>query len=192
MKNRLTFTSMGSLFVLGMGLLCCASSVDRAYAKNPAMAQGDSTTASINAEQFIKKAAMSGLAEVELGQLAQRKAASEGVREFGKTMVADHTKVNQQLESIASVHGMKMPRHLDEAHLQVKQRLEQLEGAEFDRAYMEQMIEDHNQAVLLFERGQFVEPPDVRMLAQTTLPTLRRHLKQVQTLISDIDGYDRQ
>ncbi|HLH08429.1 MAG TPA: DUF4142 domain-containing protein [Terriglobales bacterium] len=47
---------------------------------------------------FVTKAAEGGLAEVELGQLAQQKAESQQVKDFGQRMVTDHTKANDQLK----------------------------------------------------------------------------------------------
>lgn len=41
---------------------------------------------------FVTKAVQGGMAEVELGNLAQQNAANEQVKEFGRRMVKDHTK----------------------------------------------------------------------------------------------------
>ena len=55
-------------------------------AQSGALAKGDRT--------FIEKAAKGGIAEVELGNLAQQKAQNQQVKDFAARMVKDHSKAN--------------------------------------------------------------------------------------------------
>ena len=52
--------------------------------------------------EFAVKAANGGMMEVELGRMAQEKSANKDVKEFGAMMVADHSKANDELKSIAA------------------------------------------------------------------------------------------
>lgn len=178
------------LMVAAAGLFC--SGIEHAYAdaERPAAAQagGASGAASVSAEKFIREAAMGGMAEVELGRLAQQKTSSNDVRAFGMMMVDDHGKANDELKNIAAAHSVTTPQELDAAHMQAKRRLEALEGAEFDRAYMQQMVNDHRKTIDLFEKAQRSDAADVRQFAEKTLPTLRRHLEQAQKLAGQAGG----
>ena len=53
--------------------------------------------------------AVGGLAEVQLGELAQRQGASNQVKQFGAQMVKDHGQANQELKSIAAAKGLDLP-----------------------------------------------------------------------------------
>ena len=59
------------------------------------------------------EAARGGLAEVELGKLAQEKAASDQVKNSGKRMVHDHSKANDELKSLAESRKITLPIDLD-------------------------------------------------------------------------------
>ncbi|MHC5828171.1 MAG: DUF4142 domain-containing protein, partial [Nostoc sp.] len=97
-------------------------------------------TLSSSDKQFIKEAAQGGLAEVQLGQLASKRAVSRVVKEFGQHMVQDHTPVNNKLKQLATQKGVTLPTTIGTQNQQVKQRLSQLSGAKFDREYMNQML----------------------------------------------------
>jgi len=139
-------------------------------------------TASADA-RFVKKAAAGGLAEVELGQLAVKNGSSEEVKQFGQRMINDHSKANDELKQIASQEHVKLPSEPDQQDRATKERLEKLSGAEFDQAYMSQMVNDHKKDVAEFERvSRSARNPAVKDFAQQTLPVLRGHLKQAEQI----------
>jgi putative membrane protein len=132
---------------------------------------------------FIKKAAAGGLAEVELGQLAVQKAASQDVKQFGQRMVDDHSKANDQLKQVASSKGVAVPDKLEAKDAATKAKLEKLSGEQFDRAYMHDMVMDHTKDVSEFRtESKTAKDPDVKSFASQTLPTLQDHLKQAKAV----------
>lgn len=132
---------------------------------------------------FVKKAAEGGLAEVELGQLAVQKASSEQVKKFGQRMVDDHSKANDELKEVASKDHITLPTQPDAKDKATKARLEKLSGAEFDKAYMSDMVKDHRHDVSEFAReSKDAKNPDIKSFAQQTLPTLREHLKLAEQI----------
>ena len=60
-----------------------------------------STVASAD-RQFAAKAAQGGLAEVEMGKLAQANAQNDRVKSFGERMVKDHSAANDKLTAALS------------------------------------------------------------------------------------------
>jgi putative membrane protein len=130
---------------------------------------------------FLQKAAQGGLAEVELGKLAEERASNRQVRAFAKRMVDDHSKANDDLKRLASRKGVKLPTSPDASHEAVRDRLAKLSGAAFDRAYMDEMTSDHDATVEAFRRAsRSAEDPDVRAFATRTLPTLEEHQKEAR------------
>ncbi len=128
---------------------------------------------------FMEKAAIGGMAEAELGQLAVQKASNPDVRQFGQRMVDDHGKANGQLKQVVAEEHTRLPQALSAKDKAIKDALEKLSGDDFDRAYMKDMVQDHRQDVAEFEReSKSAHDPAVKSFATQTLPTLRQHLKE--------------
>ncbi|HEX6441972.1 MAG TPA: DUF4142 domain-containing protein [Stellaceae bacterium] len=143
----------------------------------PALAQQQpSRDLSPQDRSFVQNAAIGGKAEVELGKLAEQNAQSEQVKKFGQKMVQDHTAANQKLEGIAKMKGLELPQQLDAEQQRALDRFSKMRGAEFDRAYMQDMVKDHNKDVNEFRKeAQGGKDPDVREFARQTLPTIQQH-----------------
>jgi len=148
-----------------------------------------SSTPSTSKRTFIRKAAEGGLAEVQLGELAQQKAESPEVKQFGERMVTDHTKANDQLKQMAEKEGISVPEKLSAKDEATKARLEKLSGSEFDRAYMATMVKDHTQDVTEFRtEAKTATDPAVKNFASETLPTLEDHLKEAKSVHHQVAG----
>jgi putative membrane protein len=134
-------------------------------------------------QRFVRDAAEGGMAEVELGRLAEQKASSEDVKKFGERMVNDHSKANDQLKQIANNEGMTVPEKLDAKDRALKARLSKLSGTTFDRVYMENMVRDHKKDVADFQKESTSgSDPAVKQFASETLPTLQQHLQQAESI----------
>src|SRR5690349_14785651 len=102
--------------------------------------------------KFVTDAAEGGMAEVQLGQLAVSKATNPDVKNFGQKMVDDHSKANDQLKSTATGEGVTLPASIGSKNQAIYDRLNKLSGAAFDKAYVQQMVKDHEMDVKEFER----------------------------------------
>jgi putative membrane protein len=146
---------------------------------NPATAQ----ELAAQDKMFLDKAASDGLAEVELGQLAQRQAVSPEVKQFGQRMVQDHEQANQKLMAAAKELGATPPEKPSADAEATKRELEGMTGAKFDQEYMRAMVKDHDKAVALFQReAQEGQSEPLRKLAAETLPTLQEHLQMARSI----------
>ncbi len=133
--------------------------------------------------QFLDKAAQGGIAEVELGQLAQQKSQDPKVKAFGERMVTDHSKANDQLKSLAQSKGMTLPTQPNAKDKAEKDRLSKLSGEQFDKAYMNYMVKDHTKDVSEFRKeSQSAKDSDVKSFASSTLPTLESHLQEAKQI----------
>jgi putative membrane protein len=133
--------------------------------------------------KFMDKAAQGGMAEVELGQLAQQNGQSAEVKAFGKRMVDDHSKANDQLKQLASQKGVSLPTSLNAKDQATKDKLSKMQGAAFDKAYMKDMVADHKQDVAEFKHESMAaHDPELKSWAGQTLPTLESHLQEAEKI----------
>jgi putative membrane protein len=134
-------------------------------------------------EKFASEAASGGIAEVKLGQLAQEKAASQKVKEFGQKMVNDHSKAGDELKEVAQKEGLRLPEEMSPQDQATYNRLSRLSGEQFDRAYERAMLTDHEKDVAAFEReASSGKNEALKQFAARTLPTLKEHLKEARAM----------
>ncbi len=130
---------------------------------------------------FYREAASGGIAEVEAGKVAQSKGGSEAVRNFGAQMVADHGAANAKLKTAAANSSVKLPTDTDAAHKAMKKKLEGLKGAEFDAAYVQGQVMDHQKTIALLEKQiASGSDPSAKSWAEESLPVVKMHLSMLQ------------
>lgn len=133
--------------------------------------------------KFAVKAASAGMTEVQLGELAQQKASSQKVKDFGAMMVRDHTKANDELKSLAGMKSITLPPAPGEDHMDHIKKMTEKSGKEFDKDYMKMMVDDHESAIKSFEEASNDgKDADVKAFATKTLPTLRAHLDSAKAI----------
>jgi putative membrane protein len=146
-------------------------------------AQSSQREASSADAAFVREAAMSSMAEVEHGRAAVANASHDEVKKFGQRMIDDHSKAVEALKGIASQDNVTLPAELDLKHRAMQQKLEKMKGEQFDRAYMQHMVQAHQQAVTLFQReAKSGKDAETRAWAEKTLPTVQEHLKMATAL----------
>ncbi len=140
-------------------------------------------------QHFVDKAAEGGLAEVELGHLAEQKATSPAVKQFAERMVNDHSKANDELKQIASEQGFQLPQHLSQKEMMTKQRLEKLSGESFNKAYMQDQLKDHQKDVAAFQQEcKTAKDPAIRNFAKQTTPILESHLREAERVAPQVQA----
>jgi putative membrane protein len=138
---------------------------------------------------FAALAAQGGMAEVELGKLAQQKSRNNAVTAFAKRMVDDHGNSTAQLAELAKQAGLLLPTEPGPDQLEVRQRLSALNGAVFDVEYTRAQVTDHQKTVqLLLWVIASGENADLQRFASGTLPDVVHHLQLAQTLLSQLTG----
>ena len=139
-------------------------------------------------DPVVMNAARDNLAEVQLGKLAAERAASDEVKKFAERMVTDHEKAYDELKQIADSKGLKVPTEPDSRTKKEYDRLAKTSGADFDRAYMDLMVREHDRDVKAFQRAaQNEKDPQIKDWAAKTLPTLQEH----QKLAKETDSHVR-
>lgn len=121
---------------------------------------------------FFDKAAKGGMKEVAVSQAVLSKLGTPSAQQFAQTMITDHSKANYELQQLAARKGVTLPED-DTAKLSKKWG-EKTKDVEED--YFDEMVDDHQDAVKLFEKAAKSDDPDIAAFAQKTLPTLQHHL----------------
>lgn len=154
----------------------------RSATDRPTAAPAAATLASEDKE-FMTKAAQGGMLEVTLGSSAAQRAASADVKTFANRMVTDHGKANNELKQLAARKGATLPTELDKDHKDKIASLTKHTGAKFDKAYIDEMVDDHEKDVKEFrDAAKDAKDPDLRAWAQKTLPVLEEHLNMAKDL----------
>lgn len=139
---------------------------------------------SLQDQEFLQRALVDGDTEIELGQLAYSRAGSSAVRDFARQMVNDHSALAQRLDDIAMRRGLT-PVAIPAP---IPNELANRSGDDFDQAYMEHMVRDHENALDLFEREAATgADPELRAVAETSLPTLAAHRDMAVRIADEID-----
>jgi putative membrane protein len=176
-------TLLGSFTLAGLALAATVA------LPTPGLAADAAATLSSGDKSFVMEAACGGMAEVALGELAQQKGQSDAVKQFGKHMVDDHSKVNNELKELAGRKGVVVPAALKPKHQKIVDSLSKLSGAEFDKQYMREMVKDHESDVAAFQKeGDKGKDAELTSWVKQTLPTLQDHLKMARDAETKVKG----
>ena len=153
-----------AVIIAAISLTGAVRAADTASTGSSSLSEKDKT--------FMKKAAKGGTMEVAMGQVAEQKGQSEDVKSFGKRMVTDHTKANDELKSIASKKGIQLPSK------------EHTSKWTTDKAYIDMMVKDHEKDLAEFkEEASSGSDPDLKKFADDTAKIVQEHLdlaKEIQ------------
>jgi putative membrane protein len=181
MKSKLTIVSRFNILIITVASLSFASVTMAQDPQTDSSPKAGGTTGTPNQasslsakdKTFMKRAARGGMMEVTMGKLADQNGKSEDVKSFGKRMVTDHSKANEELKSIAEKKGVKLPSK------------EPSETWTSDKAYMNMMVKDHEKDLAEFqEEATNGSDPDVKKFADDTAKVVQEHLdlaKQTQS-----------
>jgi len=138
-------------------------------------------------QDFAMKAAAGGQMEVDLGQLASSKATSNDVKDFANRMVTDHGKAGDELKSLLTQKGGTPPSTPSAEEKKTSDELSKKTGAAFDKAYMSDMVKDHEKDAKEFEKAsKSVSDPDLKNWATKTLTVVQDHLKMAKDINSKL------
>jgi putative membrane protein len=180
--KKLSFIAVACLAVFGFQACNDGDSDDAIKSANESneVKQDSNQAASTVSEEdskFAVEAASGGMMEVQLGELAQQKASSQAVKNFGSMMVRDHSKANDELKALAGNKNITLPPAPGEDHMDHIKKLSEKSGKEFDKDYINMMVDDHQDDIDKFEKcSKDAKDPELKAFADKTLPKLREHL----------------
>ena len=133
-------------------------------------------------QSFVKQAALDGMTEVEMANIASEKSSSDEVKTFAARMLQDHSKADADLAALAQSKSIKVPSKLDIKHKAMVDALQVRSGASFDAAYAQHMAAEHAKAVALFTKESQSVDAEMAAFAKKTLPTLEEHKRLADAL----------
>jgi putative membrane protein len=142
--------------------------------------------ASSDPKDFMEKAAVGGIMEVEAGKVAQSQASSASVKEFAALMIKDHTAANEELKGIAAKKSVTLPTSLPADKQQHLDAMKKMSGADFDKHYIGMMVEDHGKTVSLFQAGSKNSDAEASAFATKTLPIIEGHFTKAKEIQSTL------
>jgi len=168
MKTKIRIVSQFCILALAVGALSLVGAARAADSTSP----GSGSSLSEKDKTFMKKAAKGGMMEVTMGKVAEQNAQNDDVKSFGKRMVTDHSKANDELKSIASKKGFELP---------YKEHAGKWTS---DKAYIDMMVKDHEKDLAEFkEEASSGSDSDVKKFADDTAKIVQEHLdlaKEIQ------------
>lgn len=168
-------------------LLCGALAAAALTAAPAVIAQTASMTMPTDAMGYITAAGQSDQFEIQEGQLAAQMASSPKVRDFGKMMVKDHTTSTRAVMLAAKNGGLMPPTAPPPLRADQRQMLMQLRntsGAEFDRIYLMQQAQAHDQALMLHTNyAKNGDNTKLKAVANNIAGTVRQHISMIKSMM---------
>lgn len=164
-----------------------SSSPDKKDSSKKGMSSNITNESKVSSDEanFMKKAALGGMMEVDLGQIAL-KSTNPKVKAFAQQMVTDHTKANNELKALAAKSGILLPTAYpeeDKAHMDM---MKKMTGAEFDKHYIGMMVTGHEKTVALFKTASSSRSKPVSDFAKKTLPVITGHYEKAKAIQAEL------
>lgn len=131
---------------------------------------------------FVTEAMKADNGEVALGNLAQQKGSSAGVKDLGKMLVTDHAAHKQEVAALAGRANVPVTNDLKDEAKTEQTKLQGLSGAAFDKEFVRATVEAHRKDIAKYEQEAKSGDAQTAAMANKTLPTLRKHLQAAQAL----------
>jgi len=151
----------------------------------------NSAEGSMMDKAFVESALQGGMGDVELGKLAAEKGASPDVKQFGQKMVADNTRLGDQMQQVAQQMGVHDPKGLSKKDKKLVAKLETLSGSQFDDAYIKAMVKDNKDDLSSFqEEANNTQNSTLRQVAQRNEQVIDGHLQIIEQIAKahDVKG----
>ncbi len=163
-----------ALFFVGISVFVASSAI----ARNGSVA---------SAENFVNKAILSDMFEIQSSRIAIERAKNDDIKNFAQLMVDEHTRTSEHLQGILRTTNMKTPSTLDAEHQKMVEELQSMPDSNFDHRYLSMQIAAHEKAIKLFsDYAQRGMDAALKSFASDTLPTLKEHLNEANQLKSKL------
>ncbi|MGA8594169.1 MAG: DUF4142 domain-containing protein [Bryobacteraceae bacterium] len=166
MFTRLVLSTLGVAAVVAIPLSVRAADVSK----------GDT--------EFLKMAAEADMTTTHIGKMAEDRAATTEIKDFGKKLAQDHTSDYQQITELAAKTGAEIPKGIDRLDDRRIASLDKLKGKAFDRTFLTQETTEHERLVNAFKQeAEHGNNPDIKDYASKALPVIQGHLHDAQDLL---------
>ena len=133
------------------------------------------------------------LTEIELGKIAEQKAASSEVRAYADQLVQDHTNVDRMVVEMAQESGTNLKngaeahqaiRHESAREKALERKLKSAQGAAFDRLFLQETSAEHDKLISKLQQDkQDTSDEELETLIEKVIPVLEQHRELAQILM---------
>jgi len=128
------------------------------------------------------------MADGKMGQLAAKNAKDPEVKKFAQMMVTDHGAAGKELEALAKKKNYQLPADIG-SHQSTYDKLSKLSGADFDKQYVDEMVDDHEEDLKEFQRqANNGSDPDVKAFAAKGVTMIQKHLDAIKAIQAKMNG----
>ncbi|HEY1043571.1 MAG TPA: DUF4142 domain-containing protein [Telluria sp.] len=127
--------------------------------------------------------------DINAGKLAVQKGSTKAVRDFGQRMVTDHTGVNEQAAALVKKLGVTprdnaTSKSLMDGGKANMDKLSQLKGAQFDKAYVEHEVAYHQAVLDTIDKTLIpnAKNAELKALIVKVRPAIDAHLQHAQQM----------
>lgn len=188
---------LASKAILGAGLIIiflnsCKNETKQEDPKEVAEDSNEAKFDSIDSKeddaQYVVDIAEINLAEIELGKLAQSKGTDAEVKNFGKMMVDDHTKLASEVSALAKTKNFTLPTSVTEEGKDEYNKLNEKSGLDFDKKYADMMVSGHEKAIdKLQKTADKATDQDLKLWASNNIAGFTAHLEHAKMLKEKLD-----
>jgi putative membrane protein len=152
-------------------------------ANDSAMASSAADAGTSDAATFVAEGMKSDNSEVRVAKLAASKANSAGVRDFATMLATDHAAHKQSLAKFGGTMDVAATDATTPEGDALYAKLQELSGADFDKAFLDAMIANHQKGIAKYQaQADGNGPAGLVALAKETVPKLKHHLETAQSL----------
>ncbi len=185
MKNRIKalFTYNSLMIALAFGIVSCG--VQEVFTKDESEDMNDENFDKRKDErdaQFLVNAAEIHMEEIGLAKLAQQKGTTSPIKELGRTIEQTHQTALDELTTLAKRKKITIPNTITDQGDESYRSLNEKAGDDFNESYAKLMIEKHEDAIAVYEKGsKKSRDKQIREWANSTLTVLRKNLSAAKT-----------
>jgi putative membrane protein len=138
-------------------------------------------------QEFLARALACDMAEIKMGEMAQKMATSPDVQRFAQKMVADHAKNRAALTALAATLKAEVSEAAHKDHKEAMEKLSKFDKKDFDREYVKCQVEGHEKALKMYEKwAKEAKDDDLRAAAAKAVPVVRGHLEEARRLATSL------
>lgn len=134
-----------------------------------------------DADRMVELSGMN-LYEVQASSDAASRATTAEVKKIANMMVEAHSKMATDMQQLAGSKGVALPADLPNDKLGELNRLKEKTGLDYDKEYLDQMKNAHEQVLRKLENtAEKTEDAEVRDFANKSIPEIRSHLDMIES-----------
>lgn len=137
------------------------------------------------APDFVQKAAVSDMFEIQSSKIALQRSANKNVKDFARMMISGHTQTTADLKAAIKASGQALtpPAALPDDKQAALDGLKKADAKDFDKKFMDAQVDGHQQALDLMAR--YAKDGDVAQIkdfAAKTGPVVQQHLDKAKAI----------